>query len=150
VRVLPVAKPPRMPLTTVRYTVHGRPQTWQRADQSGRRRFNTKEHDAAKLMHYQAFAAVKAGRTWDINGAFALGVVGYYPDAKTGDLDKLIGIVCDGLEDIAWTKDRKIRTMLHPTGIVCDGTKPRVEVVISRLAVDPVQDAATRAKRKRK
>ncbi len=136
-------------LVTISYTVPGRPFTWKRADQGGRRRFNTKEHDAAKRMHWQAWAAAKAGRPWDTEGAFAVGVVGYYADAKCGDLDKLQGIVYDALEGHAWTKDRKIRSVLHPTGIVCDGSPERVEVVITRLSVDPVQDAAARKRAKR-
>jgi hypothetical protein len=127
------------PVTVMTYTVPGRPFTWKRADGRGKRRFNTREHEAAKVVHHLAFAAARGRRHWPIDGAYELGVRGVYPDARCGDLDKLIAIVMDGLEGIAWTKDRKVRRYIEPTEIVCDGTAPRVEVTIRRLDVDPVQ-----------
>lgn len=136
-----VVTPPGWPevVAEFRYTLAGRPETWKR-DNVIRGRFIT---DAAvrsgKLRHsYGALGGLGRDRArWPLAGAFEVHVVGYYANAVTGDSDRLTTLVMDGLEGIAYGTDRQVRG--QSGYILADGSPERVEVLVRRLARDPVQ-----------
>jgi hypothetical protein len=129
----------------LRYVVHGRPQTWKRtADYRGRRITEKAHREALRAHALAAIAALGTRRAaWSLDGAFLLGVSGYWPDARAGDFDRLMGMAMDALKGVAYRDDKQVRGPL-PGGVFCDGSPPRVEVRLVRLAVDPVQSAVAR------
>jgi hypothetical protein len=137
---------------SVRYVLPGRPKTWQRAYDVGRQKRTARaaEVNAAKRMHqgYALQALGPGGRfKWSLEGAFRVEVIGYYPDAVVGDSDRLPGCAMDALQGLLYKSDRQVRS--QAADIICDGSPARTQVTVTRLAVDPVQDAATRAKGKK-
>lgn len=137
--------------TELRYVVPGRPVTWERKRLDGRgrkvRTFTSDEQERAMAAHqWHAVAALGPRRAeWALTGAFEIGVMGYWPDAVVGDVDRLLSLAMDALQGIAYRTDRQVR-LLGRTGIVADGSPERVEVVLRRLDVDPVQGKARRSR----
>lgn len=136
---------------TLTYTVPGRPTTWARKRLDTRKRKPlTFTSDAQKLamVAHQLYALVALGlhrASWSLDGAFAIGVVGYWPDAAVGDVDRLVSLAMDALEGIAYRKDRQVRELLR-CAVISDGSPERVEVTVVRLERDTVQPKR-RAKR---
>jgi Holliday junction resolvase RusA-like endonuclease len=126
-------------VSEIRYTVPGRPVTWQRTNIVQGRPTTDKAQRIAKKAHAMyALAAMGRDRaTWSQDGAFEVEVVGYWPDAIVGDADRLVGLAMDALQGLAYTTDRQVRDQSGRVRI--DRENPRVEVVVRRLAVDPVQ-----------
>ena len=128
----------------LRYTLPGRPVTWQRTNAVGGRYVTDKGQRQAKRAHaLAAYAALGTRRaSWALTGAFAVEVTGYWPDATVGDCDRLVSLPLDALEGITYASDRQVREVRGR--VVADGSPPRVEVRLVRLAEDPVQSAAAR------
>lgn len=136
---------------TLTYTVPGRPTTWARKRLDTRKRkpltFTSDEQKLAMVAH-QLHALVALGphrATWGLDGAFAIGVLGYWPDAAVGDVDRLVSLAMDALEGIAYRKDRQVRELLR-CAVISDGSPERVEVTVVRLERDTVEPKR-RAKR---
>lgn len=123
----------------LRYVVPGRPQTWQRTNEvKGRRVTDAAQREAKRTHQLHALAALGPRRaSWSLDGAFEIEVIGYWPDAVVGDSDRLAGLPMDALQGIAYRADRQVRDEAGRVRI--DYDRPRTEVVVRRLAVDPVQ-----------
>ena len=131
----------------VSYTVPGKPQTWQRSWDVGRKR-PTERADAvkaAKYVHQLHAIVAKRNRPWPLDGAFAIDVIGYYGSAATGDCDRLGSLAMDAMEGILYKTDRQVRDVR--SRVVADGSHPRVEVTVTRMEVNPVQPIASVRKR---
>jgi Holliday junction resolvase RusA-like endonuclease len=133
----------------LRYVVTGRPVTWERKrlDTRGRKpRHFTSDDQTLEMRRHQlaAIAALAPHRAlWSLEGAFWIGVRGYWPDAAVGDSDRLTSLAMDALEGVLWVTDRQVRDQGGHVAVSAD-EDARVEVVVRRLAADPVQSATMR------
>ena len=135
-------------MNALAYVVPGRPVTWARTNVVHGKPTTDKAQRAAKRAHQlAALAAFKGARaTWSLAGAFEVFVTGYWPDAKVGDSDRLVGVAMDALQGLLYTSDRQVR---RQTGsVVADGSPERVEVLVRRMESDPVRTAKQTRKRK--
>lgn len=137
-------------MTALTYTVPGRPTTWARKRLDTRKRkpltFTSNTQKVAMQAHqWAAVAALRGVKPWSTDGAFAIGVLGYWPSAVVGDVDRLVSLAMDALEGIAYRKDRQVRELLR-CAVISDGSPERVEVTVVRLERDTVQPKR-RAKR---
>lgn len=118
------------------YTVPGKPVTWQRDNVYKGRFITDKGNRTAKRAHAWAFTAARKHKAWTLDGAFAIEVVGFYANARVGDVDRLATLAMDALEGVAYEADRQVRSL---SASIATGSPERVEVRVVRLAVDPVQ-----------
>lgn len=134
-----------------RFTVRGKPCTWQRKrlDARGRKPRTFTDASQKEAMEWLRLAAISAmgwdRAQWRLDGAFEVHAVGYWANAVVGDSDRLTSLSMDALEGVAYGKDRQVRG--QSGYILADGSPERVEVLVRRLERDPVQPKA-RAKRK--
>jgi hypothetical protein len=127
---------------TLTYTVPGRPVTWARTNEVAGRRVTDKAQKQAKAVHALHATLAKRGQPWDLSGAFAIDVVGYYPSAVTGDTDRLASLALDALQcskrckhghnGVLWHDDRQVRDVR--SRIVADGSPPRTIVTVRRIS----------------
>ena len=95
------------------------------------RTYTPKEsHKYENIVRWAAIAA--RPRTWSIEGAFALSVRAFWPDAKKRDLDNLVKGVSDAIIGVAFKDDVQV-TELHAWAEI-DGARPRVEVSVRSLS----------------
>ncbi len=138
-------------MSCLAFTVPGRPLSWQRlynvgTGRTGDRKKLATETAAKKRIQWHALAALPPGH-WTRAGAFAVEVTSYYGSAVVGDADRAAGLILDALQcpkrckpvclGVCWHDDRQVRDVR--SRIVADGSPERVEVVVTRLDVDPVQ-----------
>lgn len=125
-------------MTSLAFTVLGRPATWQRsASRQKRRDARGKASLAYRLqVAWAGSAAVTrariAGITWPLDSLYLCEVAAWWPDARFGDCDRLGSNVLDALEGILWRNDRLVRAP-HPTLIGVDKTRPRIVVSVRTL-----------------
>jgi len=113
---------------SLRFTVPGEPHAWERAQQQGRRKFNSSEMTAAKktIAQYGDLAIRELGESpsYPKNGKFRLECwfrIGVLKRSEP-DLDNLLKLVGDALNGVVWRDDRqvvavlayKVRTLGHP------------------------------------
>jgi Holliday junction resolvase RusA-like endonuclease len=120
-------------VTEIRYTLHGRPATWQRTNVVNGRPTTDKRQRESKAAHrWAAVAALrKAGhRTGQFKGDFEVEVIGYWPDGVVGDADRLTSLVMDALEGVVYRTDRQVKRQVGEVHV--DRDNPRTEVVVRR------------------
>jgi Holliday junction resolvase RusA-like endonuclease len=112
------------------YTVPGRPVTWKR-DNFYRGRFITdKSNRQAKAAHQLHAVIAKGGQPWDLNGAFSVDVAATYTTAVVGDVDRLLTLVLDALQGVAFTTDRQVR---KASASISTGPEPLTIVTVRRI-----------------
>jgi hypothetical protein len=112
------------------FTIPGRPITWQRTNQvKGRRVTDAKQRAAKQAIGLQALSALPKG--WPLDASYSVDVIGYWPDRRFGDADRLTSLVMDGLEGAAYKLDRQV---VDQRGRVrLDKGNPRTVVVVEVL-----------------
>jgi hypothetical protein len=109
------------------FTIGGRPKTWQRTVAHEGKRLSEKEQRAVKkIIGMRALAARPAG--WPLDASYAMEVIGYWPDRRCGDADRLVSIVMDALEGVAYKADRQVRAQC--SAVLLDRLVPRTEVLV--------------------
>lgn len=122
----------------IRYTLPGRPVTWARTNVVKGRPVTDAAQRMAKNHHAWAATGAKAkwqqyaGERWSTDGTFAIGVTGYWPDGRLGDLDRLVSLPMDALQGVLWDSDRQVRRLLECLMLI-DRDNPRTEVTVRRL-----------------
>lgn len=110
------------------YCVTGRPATWQRTTSYQGRRITPKgQREAKRLIAWHALAARPPG--WPLDESYELSVIGWWPDRRVGDVDRLVNLHLDALEGVMWKTDRQVRE-LSRCAVLLDRDRPRVEVEI--------------------
>jgi hypothetical protein len=108
------------------FTIPGRPMTWQRTvAYQGRRLTETEYRKAKQHVGMRALAALP--KRWPKDCVYAMEVIGYWPDRRFGDSDRLISLVMDALEGIAYKYDRQVR--VQTSSVLLDKDEPRTEVL---------------------
>ena len=138
---------------TLAYCVPGKPVSWARKRLDTRRKgrsltFTSDAQLSAMRAHQLAALAAFGGKrsSWPLTGAFEVYVTGYYASAVVGDCDRLGSLALDALEGLTYETDRQVRVMR--SAIVADGSPERVEVLVRRMAEDPVKTAKQTRKSK--
>jgi len=126
-------------MTELRITIPGRPVTWQRPtddSRSGRRNVTSADQRAEKrrIARYAA-AALPPG--WRTDREYAVEVIGYWPDRRFGDADRLVSLTMDALQGVAYRADRQVGAQGSARRV--DKTNPRVEVHV--VAYDPDRES---------
>lgn len=124
-------------MSEFRFTIPGRPVTWQRTNDVRGRRVT----DAAQRAEKRRIAAIARAarpRGWPMDLEYAVAVEGYWPDRRFGDSDRLVSLTMDALEGVAYPKDREVSAQGGVRHV--DKLRPRVEVHI--VAFDPRRERA--------
>lgn len=116
----------------LRYIIPGRPVTWARTNIVRGRPVTDAAQRRAKTAHALMASATLRGKPWPQDGTFAIGVVGYWPDGRLGDLDRLVSLPMDALQGVLWKTDRQVRRLLDCLMLI-DRDNPRTEVTVRRL-----------------
>lgn len=110
------------------FTIEGRPVTWQRTgEHEGRRLTEQGQREAKKRIAWQALATKP--NPWPMDAVYAIEVVGYWPDQRFGDADRLASLVMDALEGLAYKADRQVR--VQTSTMLLDKARPRTEVTVA-------------------
>lgn len=110
------------------FTVPGRPVTWQRSGvHEGKRLTQVEQRKAKKTIAWAAVAARPKGR-WPMDLVYAIEVIGYWPDQRFGDVDRLVSLVMDALQGVAYKEDRQVR--VQASSMLLDPENPRTEVLV--------------------
>ena len=110
------------------FTIPGRPVTWQRPGVFEGKRLTQKEQKPAKEhIAWHALAKRPRGR-WPMGAVYAIEVIGYWPDRRFGDADRLMSLVMDALEGVAYKADRQVRA--QASAMLVDRENPRTEVTL--------------------
>lgn len=127
-------------MTELRFTIPGRPVTWQRPTDDGRtgRRNVTTAEQRAEKRRIATIARAALPRGWRLDGEYAICVIGYWPDRRLGDSDRLVSLTMDALEGVAYRTDRQVGAQGSARRI--DRERPRVEVHV--VAYDPAAERA--------
>jgi len=120
------------------YTVPGRPKSWQRRapmrKKNGELVFvsrRSRGDEAAKAAHQLAAnVAMRGKRGHDMSGTWAIEVTAYYPDNRTGDVDRIAGLPLDALQGIVYEQDRQVVSLAVHRHV--DAERPRTEVRVWR------------------
>lgn len=111
----------------LRFEIPGRPVTWQRTNRVGARQVKSREQRAA-IRLYRATAQRALPPGWPTDAEYAVEVVGYWPDRRYGDTDRLVSHVLDALERAAYVADRQVSCVAGVRRL--DRERPRVEVTV--------------------
>jgi len=120
----------------LRYTLAGRPLSWQR-DNVVRGRYIKDERTRkgiaahASAAHAELLRSTTRAPGSDACGAYAVEVVAYYDNRVHGDADRVLTLVLDALQGIAYATDRQVKRASVEVGI--DKLNPRTEVVVRRI-----------------
>lgn len=110
------------------FTVPGRPVTWQRSGvHEGKRLTQKEQREAKKNIAWAATMQRPKGR-WPMDVVYAIEVIGYWPDRRFGDVDRLVSIVMDALQGVAYKEDRQVR--VQTSSMLLDRENPRTEVLV--------------------
>lgn len=102
--------------------------TWQRTGVHGGKRLTQKQQKAAKQhIAWHAVAARPRGR-WPMDAVYAVEVLGYWPDRRFGDVDRLMNLVMDALQGVTYRSDRQVRA--QTSTMLLDRERPRTEVLV--------------------
>jgi Holliday junction resolvase RusA-like endonuclease len=112
-------------VTVIRYTVPGRPVSWQRANIVNGRPTTDKKQRQAKALHAMAARVARPPR-WDLDTTYRVEVNAYYPDNRLGDTDRILSLPMDALEGVAYRKDRQVAFVVANRFL--DKKNPRTEV----------------------
>lgn len=120
-------------MSELRYTLEGRPVSWQRTNVVRGRLVTDAGQRVAKRAHsLAAAAAMRIAAPWrGLEGVFEVEVRSYYPNGVQGDIDRLAGIPLDALEGITYKADRQVKRLMVTVAI--DRERPRTEVVVRRI-----------------
>lgn len=140
------------------FQLGGRPATWQRGVRG--LRYDSRGDVAREyrkkvgLVALQALQRAKlAGLDWppltDKAAIFSVDVVGWWPDRNQGDEDRLVSLVRDALEGVAYKSDRQVKASRNAIGPVCQPGTEGIAVIVraideherARLALDIHTDA---------
>lgn len=114
----------------LRFTIPGRPVTWQRTnDVRGRRVTDAEQRKEKRRIAAIARAALPPG--WPTDAEYAIEVIGYWPDRRFGDADRLTSLSMDALEGVAYRADRQVVAQAGVRRL--DREHPRVEVCVVPL-----------------
>ena len=129
------------------YVVEGRPVTWQRdnvvmakvgSGKATRLRYisdaKTKAGERAHRLPATLALTEALGRPVtfrDMDGEFYVGVIGFWPDGRHGDCDRLLTLVMDALQGVAYHEDRQVK--MTACTVLTDKARPRVEVFVRRI-----------------
>lgn len=114
----------------LRFTIPGRPVTWQRTnDVRGRRVTDAEQRREKRRIAAIARAALPPG--WPTDAEYAIEVIGYWPDRRFGDADRLVSLTMDALQGVAYATDRQVSDQC--SGRRLDRGNPRVEVCVVPL-----------------
>lgn len=114
----------------LRFTIPGRPVTWQRPNEVRGHRVT----DAAQRAEKRRIAAIAKRalpKGWPTDAEYAVEVVGYWPDRRYGDMDRLVSLTMDALQGVAYLTDRQVAA--QGSARVLDRERPRVEVTVAAL-----------------
>lgn len=112
------------------FTIPGRPVTWQRTnDVRGRRVTDAEQRREKRRIAMLARAALPSG--WPTDAEYAIEVIGYWPDRRFGDVDRLVSLTMDALEGVAYRVDRQVVAQGGARRV--DRERPRVEVCVAPL-----------------
>lgn len=110
------------------FTVPGRPVTWQRSGVHEGKRLTQKEQKVAKAAIAWAATAARPKGRWPMDVVYAIEVIGYWPDRRFGDVDRLVSLVMDALQGIVYKEDRQVR--VQTSSMRYDRSNPRTEVLV--------------------
>lgn len=111
-------------------TIPGRPVTWQRTnDVRGRRLTDAGQRREKRRIAALARAALPPG--WPMDAEYAIEVIGYWPDRRFGDVDRLVSLTMDALEGVAYASDRQVAAQGGARRV--DRKNPRIEVCLVPL-----------------
>lgn len=130
------------------FQVPGRPVTWQRGVRG--LRYDSRGDKAREyrqrvgLFATQALArARRAGLVWPDTKSnaphFRVDVAGWWPDRVEGDEDRLVSLVRDALEGVAYKSDRQVKASTNAIGGTCEPGADGIVVIVRLL------DARTRS-----
>lgn len=114
--------------------------TWQRTVAYQGKRLTEKEYKRAK-EHVGMRALAALPKDWPTDKAYALEVLGFWPDRRFGDSDRLVSLVMDALEGIAYKYDRQVR--VQTSSVLLDRSEPRTEVLLVPYDEDKVVPVVT-------
>jgi len=120
-------------VTEFSFTIHGRPVTWQRTNDVRGRRVTDAKQRAAKTR-IALHARVARPRGWPLDAEYDVVTLGYWPDRRYGDVDRLSNLVLDGLEGAAYKSDRQV--CAQSSRRYLDKEHPRTEVTVRVLEGD--------------
>lgn len=110
------------------FVIEGRPMTWKRPGVHEGERLTQKQQKAAKQwIGWHALRSRPRGR-WPMQAVYAIEVIGYWPDRRFGDVDRLMNLVMDALEGIVYRSDRQVRA--QTSSMLLDRERPRTEVLV--------------------
>jgi len=124
-------------VTEFSFTIEGRPATWQRTNHvlQGKRLIRKtpkKAREAKRRVHMSAWQARPRG--WPLDAEYEVVTVGYWPDRRYGDVDRLSSLVMDGLEGVLYAQDRQV--VAQSSRRYLDKEHPRTEVTVRVLEGD--------------
>lgn len=109
------------------FTIEERPVTWQRTgEHQGKRLTEKGQREAKKRIAWHAL--VTRPKAWPVDAVYAIEVLGYWPDRRFGDADRLASLIMDALEGLAYKTDRQVRA--QTSAMFVDRKRPRTEVTI--------------------
>lgn len=114
------------------FEVPGRPVSWQRSNDVRGRRVTDAAQRAAKRV-YAAAALAARPRGWPLDRTYAVEVIGYYPDRRYADSDRLVGLVLDALEGVAYRTDRQVGVQ---AGLRCLVPKGEERIAVTVVPYD--------------
>lgn len=138
-------------MTALGFIVRGRPLTWQRPPEAGQGRYDKRGKAAKAYARLVADTALQglqrlklAGIAWpDVTShepRFRVDVAGWWPDANEGDADRLLSLVYDALQGVAFKSDRQVKVSSLALGE--PGSGEMLAVVIEALDWRTRSDAA--------
>jgi Holliday junction resolvase RusA-like endonuclease len=99
--------------------------------QDERTRVGKADHAAAAHAVLMADSSAAMGPRIDDGGRWAVHVAAYYPNAVQGDADRVLTLVLDALQGIAYATDRQVKRASVEVAI--DRDDPRTEVRVWRI-----------------
>lgn len=119
-------------MNELRYSLPGRPKSWQRDDIVNGKRVTGHQNRAVKDAHrYAALSAGARVQACDSEGSYELHMVAHYPNRVQGDCDRLLGLPLDALQGLVYRDDRQVVRVSCERRI--DRENPRVEIVVRKL-----------------
>lgn len=129
------------PVESVSFTLAVLAKPWQRAQHKGKQYFTPAESRAFKALVRDTFA-LHCGRSWRLDGQYALNVTALLPDWHTRDWDNIGKNVGDSLNGVAYRDDNqvvdgRVRKFVLPN---IDGSpNVSVTVLVERIGDWPVK-----------
>lgn len=144
-------------MTSLVFTVPGRPMSWQRAAVGAAGKITSYARGKKSKRSGEKIAAFKKtvwlaarqalGRAaWEKDRGFEVTIRAYYPDSRFGDIDRIPGLVLDALQGLAYVTDRQVYRLTVDRYV--DKENPRIDVVVrpeaigAELSDDPALETA--------